>query len=390
MRIITRTVLILSVVSLLADIASELLYPIIPVYLKQIGFSVLLIGILEGIAEFTAGLSKGYFGKLSDEKGTRLPFVKLGYILSNISKPMLGMFTYPLWIFVARTSDRLGKGIRTAARDALLSQEATPATKARVFGFHRAMDTTGAVLGPLLALLYLHFYPAQYKIMFFLAFIPGILSVALVFLLKEKKQTVATTPKGNFFSYFSYWKIATPEYKRLVAGLVVFAIANSSDVFLLLQTKEITGSDTSTIGAYIFYNLVYAASSYPAGVIADKIGLKKVFLAGLFLFAVVYAGFAVATSATAVFILFAVYGMYSAATEGITKAWITNMAERHQTATAIGLFTSLQSISAFTASLIAGLWWNFFGSATLFVFSAIVTIAVVIFLAYRRAPVKKQ
>jgi MFS family permease len=349
----------------------------------------LLIGILEGIAEFTAGLSKGYFGKLSDERGVRLPFVKLGYLLSNISKPMLVLFAYPLWIFFARTIDRLGKGVRTAARDALLSQEATPATKARVFGFHRAMDTTGAVLGPVLALVYLNFYPGHYKTMFLLAFIPGLLSVALVFLLKEKKQTVATTPKGNFFSYFSYWKIATPEYKRLAGGLVVFAIANSSDVFLLLKTKEITGSDTSTIGAYIFYNLVYALSSYPAGVIADKIGLKKVFLVGLSLFAVVYAGFAVATSATAVFILFAVYGVYAAATEGITKAWVTNMAERHHTATAIGFFTSLQSISAFTASLTAGLLWNFFGSATLFVFSAVLTVAVIIFLAYRRAPIKK-
>lgn len=153
MKIINRTVLILSLVSLLADVASEMLYPVIPVYLKEIGFSVLLIGILEGVANFTAGLSKGYFGKMSDEKGLRLPFIRLGYFLSAISKPMMAAFAYPLWIFFARTMDRLGKGIRTAPRDALLSQNATPQTKARVFGFHRSMDTIGAAIGPMIALL---------------------------------------------------------------------------------------------------------------------------------------------------------------------------------------------------------------------------------------------
>src|SRR5215475_5292382 len=136
MKVITRTVWILSLVSLFADIASELLYPVIPVYLKEIGFSVIWIGLLEGVANFTSGISKGYFGKLSDEKGIRLPFVKLGYFLSAISKPMMAVFVYPIWIFFARTLDRLGKGIRTGARDAILSDEAAPATKAKVFGFH--------------------------------------------------------------------------------------------------------------------------------------------------------------------------------------------------------------------------------------------------------------
>ncbi|MCB0741467.1 MAG: MFS transporter, partial [Chitinophagaceae bacterium] len=135
MRIITRTVLLLSVVSLFADIASEMLYPVIPVYLREIGFSVFLIGVLEGIVQFLAGISKGYFGQWSDAKGQRLPFVKWGYMLSAIAKPLLAVFVLPVWIFFVRSIDRLGKGVRTAARDALLSQEATPATKGRVFGF---------------------------------------------------------------------------------------------------------------------------------------------------------------------------------------------------------------------------------------------------------------
>jgi hypothetical protein len=163
MRIITRTVLILSFVSLFADIASEMLYPIIPVYLKEIGFSVLWIGILEGFVNFTAGISKGYFGKLSDEKGLRLPFVKLGYFLSAISKPLIGFFVAKFWIFFVRTLDRLGKGVRVAAKDALLSQEATKETKARVFGFNRALILQVPLLDPLLHWCFFYFIPDNSK-----------------------------------------------------------------------------------------------------------------------------------------------------------------------------------------------------------------------------------
>jgi MFS family permease len=379
---ITRTVWILSLVSLFADMASELLYPIVPVYLKEIGFSVFLIGLLEGVAEFTVGLSKGYFGKRSDDRGLRLPFVKLGYLLSAVSKPMMALLTYPIWIFFVRTTDRIGKGIRGAARDALLSQQTTKATKASVFGFHRSMDTVGAVLGPSLALLFLYFFPGKYTNMFLLAFIPGVISVGLIFLLKEKKLPNSTEGKGNFFSYFSYWKTSTPEYRKLVSGLLIFAIANSSDVFLLLKAKEITQSDTLTIGAYIFYNLVYAACSYPAGILADKIGLKKVFMVGLLLFAFVYGGFIWNSSTIGVFVLFFIYGMYAATTEGISKAWITNIAQVSQHGTAIGFYTSMQSICALVASTIAGFLWSNFNSDSTFVFSALLSLIAIIYLRF--------
>lgn len=380
MRIITRTVFILSLVSLLADIASELLYPVIPVYLREIGFSIFWIGVLEGVASFTAGISKGYFGKLSDEKGLRLPFVKLGYFFSALSKPMMAVFVFPLWVFAARTIDRLGKGIRTAARDALLSQEATKETKARVFGFHRGMDTLGATIGPALALLFLYFWPGQYSTIFYLAFIPGIISVLLVFLLKENRRPVSTLGKGNFFSFFKYYKIASPAYKKLVAGLLLFALFNSSDIFLLLQTKEITGSDSLTITAYVFYNLVYALASYPLGSLADKIGLKKVFTAGLVLFAIVYAGFAMKPSTVMIFVLFFVYGIYAAATEGISKAWISNMAHESNTATAIGFYTSCESVCSLLASIIAGALWA--GAGSVYTFAATAIVAVFVFLYF--------
>ena len=385
MRIITRTVFILSLVSLFADIASELLYPVIPVYLREIGFSIFWIGVLEGVASFTAGISKGYFGKLSDEKGLRLPFVKLGYLFSALSKPMMAVFVFPLWVFAARTIDRLGKGIRTAARDALLSQEATKETKARVFGFHCGMDTLGATIGPALALLFLYFWPGQYSTIFYLAFIPGIISVLLIFLLKENRRPVSTLGKGNFFSFFRYYKVASPAYKKLVSGLLLFALFNSSDIFLLLQTKEITGSDSLTITAYVFYNLVYALASYPLGSLADRIGLKKVFTAGLVLFAVVYAGFAMNPSTVMIFVLFFLYGIYAAATEGITKAWITNMAHESNTATAIGFYTSCESVCSLLASIIAGALWA--GAGSVYTFAATAIIAVIVlfyFLVYSR------
>lgn len=379
MKIINRTVLILSLVSLFADVASEMLYPVIPVYLKEIGFSVLLIGILEGVANFTAGLSKGYFGKLSDEKGLRLPFIKWGYFLSAISKPMLAVFSYPLWIFFSRTVDRLGKGLRTAARDALLSQNATQETKARVFGFHRSMDTLGAAIGPALALLFLIFFPGDYVTVFLLAFIPGMISVALIFLLKEKKAPASTLGKGNFFSFFKYWKVAGTDYKRLVIGLLFFALFNSSDLFLLLKAKEITGSDELTIGAYILYNVVFALASYPLGAIADKIGVKKVFVGGLVLFAVVYFLFGITNSVAVLFSAFFIYGIYAAATEGITRAWITNMAHTTNTATAIGFYTSCESICTLLASIIAGAIWDSLGSSFTFLATSAATLLVMVY-----------
>lgn len=378
--IINRTVWVLSLVSFFADIASELLYPVVPLYLKEIGFSLFLIGVLEGLAEFTAGLSKGYFGKKSDEQGVRLPFIRWGYLLSA-SKPLMGVLTAPLWIFGVRTLDRLGKGLRTAARDALLSAQATPQTKARVFGFHRSMDTLGAVLGPLLALLFLHYLPGAYRLLFFWALVPGLVSVALIFLLREVRRPVATLRKGGFFAFFRYWRVATPTYRRLVAPLLVFTLFNSSDVFLLIRAREITGSDTATILAYAGYNLAYALLSYPMGALADRLGMKQVFVCGLLVFAVVYFLFGVLTTLPGLVLAFLLYALYAAATEGVAKAWISNMAGGRDTATAIGLYTSGQSCCSFLASASTGLLWTLFNGTVAFFLTAGMTVAVAAYLA---------
>ena len=379
MKYITRTVWILSFVSLFTDTASEMLYPIMPIYLKSIGFSIVLIGILEGVAEATAGLSKGYFGKLSDNTKRRVPFVQLGYAFSAISKPMMAVFIYPFWIFFARTMDRFGKGIRTGARDAILSDEATPATKGKVFGFHRAMDTLGAVLGPSFALLYLYFHPENYKTLFFIAFIPGVLAVLASFYLKEKKHTVQEKKSTTFFSFLHYWKTSTPDYRKLLIGLLAFTLFNSSDVFLLLKIKQSGLNDEMVIGVYIFYNLIYALFSFPAGMLADRIGLKKIFVSGLLLFAIVYFGMSANTKLPMFFVLFLLYGIYAAATEGISKAWITNISNKEDTATAIGSYSAFQSICTMVASTLAGLIWFQFGASATFFITGIVTVLILFY-----------
>jgi len=380
MKYISKTVWILSIVSLLTDTASEMLYPIIPIYLKTIGFSVFLIGILEGFAEATSGFSKGYFGKLSDTSRRRVPFVQIGYAFSAVSKPMMAVLVYPLWIFFARTMDRFGKGIRTGARDAILSDEATPKTKGKIFGFHRSMDTFGAVIGPLFALCYLYYKPSEYKNLFYIAFIPGLLAVFTTFFLKEKNKPNSKLKKSvSFLSFLSYWKESPAAYKKLVAGLLVFTLFNSSDVFLLLKVKEAGFDDTSVIGVYIFYNLVYAISGFPLGALADKIGFKKVFVIGVLVFAIVYFGMALSASVQLFYFLFFLYGIYAAATEGLSKAWISIIANQKDTATAIGTFTSFQSICTMLASSLTGLIWFQFGATIAFLLTAAISILVAIY-----------
>lgn len=393
MQNITKKVLIVSLISLFTDTASEMLYPIMPLYLKEIGFSIVLIGVLEGIAEATASISKGYFGKLSDISGKRAIFVQLGYSLSALSKPMIAIFSYPIWIFFSRSIDRLGKGIRTGARDAILSDEATKETKGEIFGFHRSMDTLGAVIGPSLALIYLYFYPNDYKSLFFISFLPGVLAIVASFLLKDKKIITKANinTKNHFLSFLEYWKRSSLEYKKVVIGMLFFTLFNSSDAFLLLKLKQEGLSDTNIISIYIFYNIIYAIFSFPMGVVGDKIGLKKIYLLGLIIFSFVYFGMSLNTNIYYFFILFFLYGIYASSTEGISKAWITNIIDNNEVATAIGTFTAFQGICTMISSSIAGIIWFNFGATTTFLITSITSIFVFIyFLTLKFSPDKNN
>jgi MFS family permease len=310
-----------------------------------------------------------------------MPFIRLGYFLSALAKPMMVLLKFPLWIFFARTTDRLGKGLRTAPRDALLSAEASPETKASVFSFHRGWDTLGAVFGPIIALIYLSIYPGKLTTLFYLAFIPGVMAVLFTFLVRERPIPVPVEKRSaGFFSYFKYWKKAPPGYRKLLIPLILFALFNSSDMLLVLKVNESTGSENNAIMAYIFFNLVYALASYPMGLLADRFSMKTIFLAGLGLFSAVYFGMAKSDSMPAYYVIFGLYGIYMAATEGISKAWITNLVKNEETGTAVGLFVSLQSISLMIASSVAGLIWSRFGAPPAFLLTAVISVLVFLYV----------
>ncbi len=377
---LSRPIWVLSFISLFTDVASEMLYPVMPIYLESIGFSIVLIGVLEGLAEAISGLSKGFFGRWSDQRGERIPFIRWGYGLSGISRPMLALFSYPLWVFFARTLDRFGKGLRTGARDAMLSDLSEGHHRAAVFGFHRGMDTLGAVIGPGMALLFLHYLPGHYKELFYWSIIPGIIAVALTYLLKEKRRAQTVRRSVPVFAAFKYWKESGTQYRKLTGALLTFALVNSSDVFLLLRLKECGWGDTSVIALFMFYNVFYAIAAYPMGLLADRFSLKRIYLVGLTLFVVVYTGMSLGSSDLLFVFLFAVYGLYSAATQGIAKAWISGIAREEDTATAIGTFAGFESIATFLASSVAGLIWFSLGSSFTLGLSAAVSVLVGIYL----------
>lgn len=381
-RIFTRTLILLSLVSLFTDMASEMLYPVMPLYLDKIGFSALGIGILEGIAQAAAGLSKGYFGKWSDQLQRRTPFVQLGYSLSALAKPLMAVWAAPLWVLAARTMDRLGKGIRTGARDALLSAAVSAENRASAFGFHRAMDTLGAALGPAIALLFLWQYPGSYRALFLLTFFPGLLAVGATLLLREPKQAASSKKEWpDLSAFFGYVRQASSSYRRLLVGLLAFALINSSDLFLLLLMKYQGMGDRMLIGLYIFYNFIYALAAYPAGRLADRWGVKQVFIIGLFFFALAYTGLAFAISPFQFAIILIPYAFYAASTEGVAKAWISNLAKEENTGAAIGTYEGFRSIATLLASSLAGLVWVSFGPVVLFAGTAA---AAILIMAYFR------
>jgi MFS family permease len=367
---IPRQVLILSLISLFTDIASEMLYPITPIFLTAVlGSSMAVVGIIEGAAEVTAGLLKGYFGRVSDKIKKRSVFVVAGYALSALSKPIPGLFPTLSAVITSRISDRVGKGARTAPRDALLATYAEGQTGA-VFGFHRAMDTLGAALGPIGALILLYFYPGNYTLIFLVAFAPSVLAVTFTIFVKDNPASFKKVTSRN---YSKFWSAAPHQYKTILLLITIFSIVNSSDVFLILKSKDISNSASLAIWGYIFYNLVYASVSYPIGKYSDKAGKKKVYIAGLYIFAGVYLGFALFPDIYFIWFLFALYGIYSASTEGVVKAWVSDLIPDEDRGSAIGLITMCTSLSIMLGSFLAGFLWDEFGSIVPFMLSAVVS-----------------
>jgi len=371
---IPRAVIILGLISFFTDFASEMLYPITPIFLTAVlGSSMTIVGFIEGIAEVTAGLLKGYFGALSDKLRKRSIFVTIGYGISGIVKPLPGILPYLSTVIFSRVTDRIGKGIRTAPRDALLSSYSTDNNSGSIFGFHRAMDTFGAVAGPLAAIYLLKIFPENYRLIFILAFIPSIFAIAFTLFVKDVPSKSSVEQKNVIKNF---WKTSPKNYKIILFLLTIFSIVNSSDVFLILRSKNISHSDTTAIMGYIFYNIIYALSSYPAGNLSDKFGKKKIFAAGLFIFSIVYFVFAINTKPFVIWICFALYGIYAASTEGIAKAWISDIIDINYRGSAIGLLTTLMSLGVMSGSIITGFLWDNFGASIPFLISSLVSLII--------------
>lgn len=370
---IPRQVIILGLVSLFTDVASEMLYPVTPIFLTAVlGSSMAVVGIIEGIAEVTAALLKGYFGNLSDKVGRRSIFIVLGYSLSALAKPLPGIFPNVSAVVFSRTTDRVGKGIRTAPRDALLGSY-SGGNSGAIFGFHRGMDTLGAAIGPLAAIFLLYLYPNNFQLIFLAAFVPSAFAVFFTFLVKDKKIPTKERARGN---YAEFWKTAPRQYKTLLLLITIFSFVNSSDVFLILKSKDISESSILAILGYVFYNLIYAGASFPFGKLSDRFGKHIIFGSGLLVFSLVYFGFAFLGEMIFIWVLFAFYGLYSAATEGISKAWVSDLVPDERRGSAIGLMTMLSGFAIMLGSFTAGFLWDKFGSTVPFLLSAIVSLIV--------------
>ncbi len=377
-----RAILLLGFVSLFMDMASEMLYPIGPIFLTTtLGASMAWLGIIEGIAEAIAGLGKGYFGMLSDAAGKRRRFVTLGYGLSAISKPIPGLLASVGGVFAARALDRIGKGIRTAPRDALLAGHTTPNNRGAAFGLHRGMDTAGAALGPVIALLYLSFHPGDYSTLFLLAAIPAVAAAGLTLLIQEAPFTPSVKKPGIADS-FRFWRQAPDQYRRLLILLTGFALVNSSDVFLIMRARQLGFSDVEAIGGYIGYNAVFALAAYPVGRLSDRVGRKATMVAGMILFAVAYCGFAISTSHEILWAMFGLYGLYAAMTDGVSKAWISDLVPNERRGLAIGLQTMLTSIGVMVASVWTGAVWANVGGTTPLLISAASTLILGLVLCW--------
>ena len=385
---VTKTILILGLVSFFTDIASEMLYPIMPMYLSSIGYGVVAIGLVEGISELFAGFTKLYSGILSDRTGHRAIFIKIGYAISAIAKPAIG-FTSSIGLVVgAKFLDRFGKGIRTSARDALITSESKPEVRGQAFGFHRSMDTLGALIGPIIGLIILVIYPNNYSLVFALAIIPGLIAVFCTFLLKKEPPTPQGVPQQKIILRFKeFWKQSSFSYRKILFGLVFFALINSTNMFLILRATEIGFKDNIVLLAYIIFNLIFAIFSLPIGKIADKLGFKKVYILGLAIFTLVYG--ILGGSIDSPFLLlsvFAFYGIFAAIDEGASKAWISTHIKKEHRATGLGLYFALSSLAFFISSIVTSFVWQKYGSAITFTLVSLVSIIPIIYFSLIKTP----
>ena len=373
---LTRNVRVLSAVSFLQDAASELLYPLLPIYLTVfLGAPPAVVGAIEGVAEGAASLTKLAAGPLGDRFAKR-PLIATGYGMAALGKLMVAAFAAWPGVLAGRVVDRLGKGVRGAPRDALLVVDVDVAARGRVFGFHRAMDTLGAVVGPLLGLAGYELLDHRIAPLLWVAVVPAVLSAALVVLVEEPRRTVAAVRSG----LFSRVRDLPGGYWRVTALLVAFAVVNFPDALLLLRLNEIGFSVPEVILAYVGYNAVYALSSYPAGLLADRLPRPAVFGVGLVFFAVGYLGLGLTEDPLAAWLLIGAYGLFTGCTDGVGKAWISSLVGADVQSSAQGVFQGATGFAVMLAGVWAGLAWGADGTVPLLISGAVGGVFAVVLL----------
>jgi MFS family permease len=375
---LSRNVWVAGWVSFFMDVSSEMVYPLVPLFLSStLGVSKSVVGLIEGIAEATASLLKLFSGVIADRFGKNKLLMGFGYGISTASRPILALASGWGMVFLARFTDRAGKGIRTAPRDAIIAASTPPGQLGLAFGFHRALDTAGAVVGPAVALAILAVWAADFRLVFWLSVVPGVLAVALIVWFIEADGRVRPAQAALAWSLRGFddrfWEFL------LVIGL--FSLGNSSNAFLILKAEQVGTSPAWISGIYVGYNALYALMSVPGGLLADRVGMRRMIIVGLGLFAAVYAGIALASTPQQIAALFLCYGIYMGLTEGVQRAYLATLAPKERTATAFGLYHMVVGIAILPASLFAGVLWDTVGPAAPFLFGAgMAALAAVIFL----------
>ena len=363
---LTKNTFLLTLTSLFADISTEMLYPILPIFLTQyLGASGSIVGLIEGVATATQNIQMGFAGYLSDKLNKRKPLAIVGYILAALSKPFIGLSTIWQSVFAARFVDRFGTGTRSAPRDALIAASTDDANRGKAFGMEGIGDNLGAFLGPIIAVVLLFYLRIPIRYIFYLAVIPGLIAVVMMFFVKETKTEFKSKSKLDLsFSKFpkSYW-----QYLGITA---VFGIGNISASFMILQTKYIGVSLIGTILIYAVFNLIAALVSYPSGFMSDKFGRKNVLLTSFVVFIISLVGFATTHNFILIGILFALYGVYMGIFRAVGKAFAADFVPAELRASGVGWFNTVVGVSGLVSGLTAGLLYDKVGHPSVFLAAA--------------------